>query len=77
MTLLSCGILILPPGAHSSKILVENFAIDPIPFSDNYFDGVSAFDLGVFGGKIHKYLSSGKKDEKGHPNGHHNHRCDF
>jgi len=30
---------------------VENFAIDPIPFSDNYFDGVSAFDLGVFGGK--------------------------
>jgi hypothetical protein len=22
-------------GSHSPKILVENFAIDPIPFSDN------------------------------------------
>ena len=51
MTLLNCGILIFRAGAHSSKILVENFTIDPIPFSDNYFDGVSAFDLGVFGGK--------------------------
>ena len=51
MILLNCGILILPPGAQSSKILVKIFAIDPIPFSDNYFDGVSAFDLGVFGGK--------------------------
>jgi SAM-dependent methyltransferase len=39
------GIDIRGGGARSSKILVANLAIDSIPFPDNYFDGVSAYDF--------------------------------
>lgn len=39
------GIDIRAGEAHDSKILTANLAFDPIPFPDNYFDGVSAYDF--------------------------------
>ena len=39
------GIDIRPGAPDNSKIVVANLAFDPIPFPDNYFDGVSAYDF--------------------------------